>query len=213
MIDLYYLSGSPYAWRVLLALEHKKLQYKRIDLSFENGDFKSESYLALNPRGKVPVLVDERVTLYESPAILEYLEDKYRDSGNNLLPKEVGERAISRRIINEIDVYLDPASRRLLMATFFTPKEKWNEEKISKAVESLIRELKYFDDYFERSAANGTLSSVEFSMFPIIALVLRLEKLKSDLGFSQAMSNALRQWLSALEGLKLFQTTRPPHWK
>lgn len=213
MIDLYYLSGSPYAWRVLLALEHKKLQYKRIDLSFENGDFKSESYLALNPRGKVPVLVDEGVTLYESPAILEYLEDKYRDSGNNLLPKEVGERAISRRIINEIDVYLDPASRRLLMATFFTPKEKWNEEKISKAVESLIRELKYFDDYFERSVANGTLSSVEFSMFPIIALVLRLEKLKSDLGFSQAMSNALRRWLSALEGLKLFQTTRPPHWK
>ena len=213
MIDLYYLSGSPYAWRVLLALEHKKLQYKRIDLSFENGDFKSESYLALNPRGKVPVLVDEGVTLYESPAILEYLEDKYRDSGNNLLPKEVGERAISRRIINEIDVYLDPASRRLLMATFFTPKEKWNEEKISKAVESLLRELKYFDDYFERSVANGTLSSVEFSMFPIIALVLRLEKLKSDLGFSQAMSNALRRWLSALEGLKLFQTTRPPHWK
>ena len=213
MIDLYYLSGSPYAWRVLLALEHKKLQYKRIDLSFENGDFKSESYLALNPRGKVPVLVDEGVTLYESPAILEYLEDKYRDSGNNLLPKEVGERAISRRIINEIDVYLDPASRRLLMATFFTPKEKWNEEKISKAVESLLRELKYFDDYFELSVANGTLSSVEFSMFPIIALVLRLEKLKSDLGFSQAMSNALRQWLSALEGLKLFQTTRPPHWK
>ena len=213
MIDLYYLSGSPYAWRVLLALEHKKLQYKRIDLSFENGDFKSESYLALNPRGKVPVLVDEGVTLYESPAILEYLEDKYRDSGNNLLPKEVGERAISRRIINEIDVYLDPASRRLLMATFFTPKEKWNEEKISKAVESLIRELKYFDDYFERSVVNGTLTSVEFSMFPIIALVLRLEKLKSDLGFSQAMSNALRQWLISLEGLKLFQTTRPPHWK
>ena len=213
MIDLYYLSGSPYAWRVLLALEHKKLQYKRIDLSFENGDFKSESYLALNPRGKVPVLVDEGVTLYESPAILEYLEDKYRDSGNNLLPKEVGERAISRRIINEIDVYLDPASRRLLMATFFTPKEKWNEEKISKAVESLLRELKYFDDYLERSVANGTLSSVEFSMFPIIALVLRLEKLKSDLGFSQEMSHALRQWLSALEGLKLFQTTRPPHWK
>ena len=213
MIDLYYLSGSPYAWKVLLALEHKKLQYKRIDLSFENGDFKSESYLALNPRGKVPVLVDEGVTLYESPAILEYLEDKYRDSGNNLLPKEVGERAISRRIINEIDVYLDPASRRLLIATFFTPKEKWNEEKISKAVESLLRELKYFDDYFERSVANGTLSSVEFSMFPIIALVLRLEKLKSDLGFSQEMSHALRQWLSALEGLKLFQTTRPPHWK
>ena len=70
MIDLYYLSGSPYALRVLLALEHNKLQYKRIDLSFENGDFKSESYLALNPRGKVPVLVDEGVTLYESPAIL-----------------------------------------------------------------------------------------------------------------------------------------------
>ena len=63
MMDFYYGSGSPYAWRVWLALEHKNLQYQRINLSFQDGDLKKDSFLSMNPRGKVPVLVDGEVTI------------------------------------------------------------------------------------------------------------------------------------------------------
>ena len=83
MIDFYYLSGSPFAWRVWLALEHKDLKYKRINVSFEKGDLRTEPYLALNPRGKAPVIVDGDMAIYESAAILEYLEDKYPSVGSN----------------------------------------------------------------------------------------------------------------------------------
>jgi len=212
MIDFYYLSGSPFAWRVWLALEHKALQYKRIDLSFESGDLRKESYLALNPRGKAPVLVDEDISIYESAVILEYLEDKYPDSGGRLLPKDIHCRTLSRRLINEIDVYLDVASRRLLMATFFTPKEKWDETKISHAVDGVLSELGRFEDYFTKSAGNDVLSSVEFSMFPVVALMLRIEERKPDLGFSDSISPGLSRWFAALNGLSIFQSTRPPHW-
>ena len=68
----------------------------------------ADSYLALNPRGKVPVLVDEDFSIYESSVILEYLEDKYPDVCANLFPQDIQSRTLSRRLINEIDCYLWP---------------------------------------------------------------------------------------------------------
>lgn len=212
MIDFYYLSGSPFTWRVWLALEHKALQYKRIELSLERGDLKSDSYLALNPRGKVPVLVDEDFSIYESGVILEYLEDKYPDVGANLFPQDIQSRTLSRRLINEIDCYLWPVSMRLLMATFFTPKEKWDETKISLALAGVLAELERFEDYFSHNVGNEALTSVEYSMFPIVALMFRIEERKKDLGFSQAVNPELTRWFDALNGLSIFQSTRPPHW-
>ena len=213
MIDFYYLSGSPFTWRVWLALEHKALQYKRIELSLERGDLKVDSYLALNPRGKVPVVVDEDFSIYESGVILEYLEDKYPDVGANLFPQDIQSRTLSRRLINEIDCYLWPVSMRLLMATFFTPREKWDENKISHALAGVLAELERFVDYFSHNVGNDALTAVEYSMFPIVALIFRIEERKKDLGFSQAVSPELNCWFDALNGLSIFQSTRPPHWR
>jgi len=77
MIRLYYASGSPFAWRVHLALEEKGLAYEPTLLSFQSGDLKTPEYLAINPHGKVPSITDGALSLYESQAIVEYLEDKY----------------------------------------------------------------------------------------------------------------------------------------
>jgi hypothetical protein len=49
-------------------------------------------------------------------------------------------------------------------------------------------------------------------MFPIVALIFRIEERKKDLGFSQAVSPELTRWFDALNGLSIFQSTRPPHW-
>ena len=57
-IVLYYGSGSPFAWRVQLALEHKALAYERKVLSFSAGDTRKPEFVALNPRHRVPVIVD-----------------------------------------------------------------------------------------------------------------------------------------------------------
>src|SRR5205085_2062335 len=70
MIQFYFASGSPWAWRVYLALEEKDLPNETTLLSFSAGDLKKPDYLAMNPHGKVPVLKDGAVTLYESQAIL-----------------------------------------------------------------------------------------------------------------------------------------------
>jgi len=72
----HYLSGAPYAWRVWLALELKRIPYELKTISHDGGDFKSPAFFALNPRQRVPVIVEDGFALYESAAIVEYLEDK-----------------------------------------------------------------------------------------------------------------------------------------
>lgn len=72
--ELFWISGSPYAWRVQLALEHKGVQYtsRRMDLAKQEN--RSPTFLTLNPRGKVPVLKTGGTTLYESVAIIAFLD-------------------------------------------------------------------------------------------------------------------------------------------
>ena len=106
---LYYGSGSPFAWRAQLALEHKALPYELKVLSFSAGDTRKPEFLALNPRHRVPVLVDGDFVLYESNAIVEYLDEAYPATGAPLFPGDTRTRALTRRMICEADNYFDKA--------------------------------------------------------------------------------------------------------
>ena len=72
-LTFYYLSGSPFSWKVWLALEHLQIPYEQKILSVDAGDLKSPEFLSISPRGKVPAIVDSGITLWESAAIIEYL--------------------------------------------------------------------------------------------------------------------------------------------
>ena len=76
-LTLYWGSGSPYSWRVLLALEHKKLAYDSHLLHFDKQEHQSPQMLKLNPRGRLPVLKDGDYVVFESVAVMYYLERKY----------------------------------------------------------------------------------------------------------------------------------------
>jgi glutathione S-transferase len=66
-----------------------QLEEKKLD--FAKGEHKSPEYLALNPNGAVPTLVDGDYVLTESRAIMQYLASKKPDSG--LLPRDEAARA------------------------------------------------------------------------------------------------------------------------
>src|SRR5262245_36660402 len=76
-IVFFYGSGSPYAWKVWLALEHKQLPYDLRTLSFQSGEMHKPEFLKINPRGMVPALTDGDHIVFESSVIIEYLEDAY----------------------------------------------------------------------------------------------------------------------------------------
>ncbi|MCF6323627.1 MAG: glutathione S-transferase N-terminal domain-containing protein [Gammaproteobacteria bacterium] len=55
---LHWISGSAYAWRVMLALSHKNIKYESQIIDAATWDREASGFLKLNPRGKVPVLED-----------------------------------------------------------------------------------------------------------------------------------------------------------
>ena len=111
-LTFYYGSGSPYAWKVWLVLEHKAIPYEFRLLSFDGGDTKTPQFLAVNPRGRVPAILDDGFALWESSAIAEYLEERYPQ--NPLLPKDVKARATARRLAAEAEAYLGPCVGQLV---------------------------------------------------------------------------------------------------
>ena len=116
-IDVYWGSGSPFAWRVLLALEYKRLPYVSHLLQFSKQEHKSPQMLALNPRGRVPVLKDGDYVCFESLAILYYLDLKYPQPPIfGRTPEEAG---TIMRVICEYQAYIEPQLTSILRAIQF----------------------------------------------------------------------------------------------
>jgi glutathione S-transferase len=88
MIQLYGVSQSR-AFRCLWMLEELGLAYEHVQTNFLGGDTRTPGFLAINPNGHIPALVDGDTTLFESMAINLYLAEKY-DAG--LRPQTVEDR-------------------------------------------------------------------------------------------------------------------------
>lgn len=212
-LTFYYASGSPYAWRVWLALEHKQLVYEHKVMSFSAGDLRTPEFLAINPRHRVPAIVDDGFALYESQAILEYLDERY-PAPPSLFPGDLRQRALIRRIVQEADQYLIVAFDPLMDQIFFTAQDKWDQTAIEKARVKVAEELRVWEDIPLGDFLGGTEpSAADFAAYPHLALGLRLEKKKADLDVRGAMGPKLRAWMQRVEALPYFRKTWPPHWK
>ena len=162
-LTFYYASGSAFAWKVWLALEHKAIPYDLKVLSFDKGETKAPSFRAINPRGKVPTIVDNGFALWESAVILEYLDEAYPE--RPLLPKEIRGRAMVRRISAEAENYLGPPIADLVRATLFR-KGPEDADVFADIHKRLDEELPRFDamllgEYFARD-----LSLADFTVYP-----------------------------------------------
>jgi glutathione S-transferase len=100
---IYGAIGSPYVARVALAARLKALEF---ELRLPADGLRSPAFRALNPLGKIPVLVDAAVTLPESEVICQYLDERYPDPP--LLPAEPPDRARSRLLARLVDQYVLP---------------------------------------------------------------------------------------------------------
>lgn len=109
-VKLYSAQISPFAARVRAALYYKGLPFTLV--APPDGALKSAEFLALNPMGKIPLLVlDDGSALPESETILEYLEDAYPD--RPLRPVEPMRRAVMRTAIRVTENYVTPPMVRL----------------------------------------------------------------------------------------------------
>ena len=211
---LYSGSGSPFAWRVQLALEHKALVYELRMLSFSARDTLKPEFVELNPRHQVPVVTDGDFVLYESNAIVEYLDEAYPGRGAPLFPGDVRQRALVRRLIEEVDNYYYEATSQVLTQAFSVKPEQRDAKKVADGRQTVVDELVVMTNAMRGDYFAGTLSAADFALYPLIAFLFRAEKVKlPDLDANGMLTAPLRAWKARVEALPFFAKTVPPHWK
>jgi glutathione S-transferase len=212
-ITLYYGSGSPFAWRAQLALEHKALAYERKVLSFSAGDTRKPEFVALNPRHRVPTLVDGDFTIYESNAIVAYLDAAYPGRGAPLFPGDARERATVWRLMMEVDNYVEKATDPIVDYAFYTKPEERQPQKLVDARKAVAEEFAQMARYMKGDFLVGPLSAADFSLYPPVAFMWRCRVKLPDFDAEGLLTPELRAWKKRIEALPYFEKTIPPHWK
>lgn len=210
-LTFYAGSGSPYAWKVWLALEHKGIPYELKMLSFDKGDTKSPEFLAVNPRAKVPAIVEDGVAVSESSVIVEYLEDRY--PSKPLLPKDASGRATARRIAAEADSYLSETVEELFNLTLYAKKPATVTE-ISAAQEHALSEIAKLEKALTADYLVGEISIADVTAYPHVRLLQRVDDRAPGKGIARNMlPPKVAAWMRRIEALPYYSKTIPPHWK
>jgi glutathione S-transferase len=213
-IVLYYGSGSPYAWKVQLALEHKALPYDRRVLSFAAGDTRKPEFVALNPRHRVPTIDDDGFVLYESNAIVEYLDEQYPGRGAPLFPGDVRTRALVRRLVSEVDNYFGEALDILTDQLFGKKPEERDPAIVAKGRAAVVEEIAMFTRSMRGPYLAGPLSAADFALYPLVAFVYRAQEARMpELDADGMLTPELAAWKARIEALPYLASTRPPHWQ
>ena len=217
-LTLYWGSGSPFSWRILLALEYKGLPYESQLLHFDKQEQQSPQMLKLNPRGRVPVLKHGDYVVFESVAVLYYLDEKYPDKpifGAN--PEEAG---VIMRVICEFMAYAEPSLREITAAVF-TGRVPEQIDQLTDAMHIVAREARTIEGRLskEQWIVGAEYSAADMVIFPWIQVLRRAlnRSTAAELGarFLPMERNypALARWIHRIESLPGYERTYPPHWR
>ena len=154
-MKLYGYFRSSAAFRVRIALNLKGLAFDTLLVNLSTGEHSSDEYRKVNPQGRVPTLVDGGVTFLQSPAILEYLEERYPDPA--LLPVGAQSRARVRAIANIIACDIHPLNNLAVLnylagplATSEKQKKIWYQHWVAEgfnAIETLLSDSSNTGDF------------------------------------------------------------------
>jgi glutathione S-transferase len=217
-IELYWGSGSPYSWRVLLALEYKRLSYESRVLQFSKQEHKSPHLLRMNPRGRVPVLRDGDFVVYESLACLLYLDRKYPEPP--LFGATAEDAATIMRVICEYQAYAEQYVTQIVSAVFLERLDE-DAEQVMRATHLVAGEARTIE---ARLSASDWLvgeqpSAADLIVFPSIMLLLRAMskreagELRSRFLPMERTYPAIARWIARMEQLPGYERTYPPHWR
>ncbi|MCP1314189.1 MULTISPECIES: glutathione S-transferase family protein [unclassified Halomonas] len=143
MLTLYTFPHSR-SLRATWMLEELGLEYRCEHVALDKGEGRSAAHLARHPDGKLPVLEDGALVLFESVAICRYLAERYGGEAT-LLPKDAAERAQVDQWLSFIVTELEQPLWNQAKHTFALPEERrvaaiiptcaWEFERALKALE------------------------------------------------------------------------------
>src|SRR5215210_2160247 len=137
---LYNTQRCPYARRTRMVLHEKGVDFETYEVDLAN---KSEEFLNVSPTGKVPVVVVDGDSLYESNVVNQYLDEVFESP--KLLPEDPKQRAYAR-------IWMALADDNFFPAVFVASvgrERGFSEERVSEALEKLKTTLAALEERLE----------------------------------------------------------------
>jgi glutathione S-transferase len=218
-LELFWISGSPYAWRVQLALAYKGVAYASHRMDLAKQENRSPAFLALNPRGKVPVLKTGDMALYESVAIIAFLDRAY--PAIPLFGKTPEEHGHIWQRVNEFENY----TRDLLDVEIIRPLLRGHAKDDPEGMRTSAARAYDALGWMERALsitpclAGGDITAADIVALPNMQMLRRVavrrEAIEMALGLEDLDTRlpALSAWLSRMETMRGYETAYPPHWR
>lgn len=215
-IDVYWSSGSPFCWRVLLALELKGLSYTSHLLHLDFQEHKAPQMLAMNPRGRLPVLRDNDYVVFESVAVLYYLDRKYPEPP--IFGRSAEEGGVILRVIDEFQTYTEAELLRILFS--LRAGSGALGERITQAMHVVAGEARTIEGRLSKGdwIVGDAVSAADLAIYPCIRVLqqalLRPEARELSARFlpAEIQYPALARWMRRIEALPGFHKTWPPDW-
>lgn len=143
MIKLHYHPLSTYSRRVRIALIEKQIPHEAVVLDMTARKHREPAYLALNPYGRVPTIEEDGFVLYESTAILNYLEATHPTPP--LVPAAPQQRALVDMHMKLCDIQMTRPAGTIIFPKRFLPKERWNLAAMAEAKGEIEKHLAIVD--------------------------------------------------------------------
>lgn len=194
MLRFYYQKLSLYSRPVWIALLEKQLPFRLIELTLDGDQWQPE-FLAINPFGRVPVLVDNGFSIFESLTILDYLELQYPTPA--FLPTDIKTLTVVRMIETLTLHELIPAMLTLIRVT-------GNRNTIEQANQQITAMLSFLEKHLE----NGLyITGNQISLAEIVAgsLIIWLPHLNIPL----SQYPKVKLWSNRLMKRPAWQATQP----
>lgn len=198
MLKLHHAPNSR-AGRIVWLLEELGLEYELNRMDFHPRDLKSEAHRARHPLGRVPVLEDGEVQLYESGAIVEYLIARHSDGA---LKPPVASRWFPEYLqwFHYCEGMVMPPVNTIVVQTLLLPPERRNEEVLGQAQRLLSKALVPVNDALEgRAFLIDELSGADFMLGHAAYMSRRLGCVGDDMAH-------LQRYIERLEARPAFQT-------
>ena len=186
MLELY-TASTPNGWKVSVTLEELGLEYQIHKIILQDQQQKEAGYLAINPNGRIPTLVDDGFAVFESGAIMIYLAEKM----GRLMPTDVKGRS---EVIQWLMFQMSGIGPMMGQANVFF---RTMEEKIPTAISRYQNESRRLFEVLDRQLDHSEWLAKNFSIADIANWCW--VRLYFWSGVSLDGLDNLQRWLEAME--------------
>ena len=198
MLKLHFAPNSR-AGRIVWLFEELGLEYEINKMAFHPKDLKSEEHRKRHPLGRIPVLEDGDITLWESGAIIEYVMARYGDGG--LKPAvDAPEFPEYLQWFHYCEGMVMPPINTIMVHSVLLPPERRNAETLGQAQRLLARSVAPVDTALEgRDYLIGKFSAADLMLGHSIFMANRLGQVGDEL-------TNIKGYVQRIEARPAFQT-------